>query len=295
MQKPKLLDQIRMLCMASGYSPRTGEIYAQWAKTYILFHNKRHPSEMGKPEAVAWLADLAGRVARPTLAQARAALRFLYRRVLGDPACWLDEIPAPRVVPPPIEALDSEQMRQLLTYCTGAPGLALRLMAGAGLRLAECEALQLADVDLKKMRLRVNGKGGAVRLVPLPASLAGTLAQHLEERRAQDLAEHAKGWSRCRWLFVGWAVTDDENGKPTRQALPARVIQRQIEQAREAMGLRASCHTLRHSYATGLAGAGVDVRSIQRVLGHADIRSTARYLHQDALDIAGRVDLLAGD
>lgn len=294
MQKPKLLDQIRMLCAASGYSPRTGEIYAQWAKSYILWHGKRHPSEMGKPEAVAWLADLAGRVARPTLAQARAALRFMYRRVLGDPASWLDEIPAPRIVPPPIEALDSQEMRQLLTYCTGAPGLALRLMAGCGLRLAECVELQAVDVDLVKMRLRVHGKGGVVRLVPLPASLADVMAQHIAERRAQDLAEQAKGWGRCRWLFTAWTVSD-ENGKTTRQALPARVIQRQIEQAREAVGLRASCHTLRHSYATGLAGAGVDVRSIQRVLGHADIRSTARYLHQDALDIAGRVDLLAGD
>jgi integrase len=294
MQKPKLLDQIKMLCAASGYSPRTGEIYAQWAKSYILWHGKRHPTEMGKPEAVAWLADLAGRVARPTLAQARAALRFMYRRVLGDPASWLDEIPAPRIVPPPIEALDGEQMRQLLTYCTGAPGLALRLIAGCGLRLAECEALQVADVDLVKMRLRVHGKGGALRLVPLPASLTGTLAQHLADRKAQDLAEQAKGWGRCRWLFAAWTVSD-ENGKPTRQALPARVIQRQVEQAREAMGLRASCHTLRHSYATGLIGAGVDVRSIQRVLGHADIRSTARYLHQDALAVVGQVDLLAGD
>lgn len=295
MEKPKLLDQIKMLCAASGYSPRTGEIYAHWAKAYILWHGKRHPAEMGKPEAVAWLADLAGRVARPTLAQARAALSFTYRRVLGDPASWLDEIPAPRVVPPPIEALDGEQMRQLLTYCTGAPGLALRLMAGCGLRLAECGALQLQDVDVKALRLRVRGKGGVVRLVPLPASLADVMAQHLQERRAQDVAEQAKGWSRCRWLFAGWAVTSDENGKPTRKALPARVIQRQIEQARDAMGLRASCHTLRHSYATGLAGAGVDVRSIQRVLGHADIRSTARYLHQDALNMAGRVDLLAGN
>lgn len=295
MEKPKLLDQIRMLCAASGYSARTGEIYAQWAKTYILWHGKRHPADLGKPEAVAWLADLAGRVEKPTLAQAQSALRFLYRRVLGLPATWLDEIKSPRITPPPIEALDSHELRALLIHCTGAPGLALRLMAGCGLRLAECTALQLQDIDMKHKRVRVRGKGDKVRLVPLPESLAAPMAEHLAARRAQDLAELARGWGRCRWLLAGLTISDNEQGMPTRQALPMRVVQRQIEQAREAAGLRASCHTLRHSYATGLAGAGVDVRSIQQVLGHADIRSTARYLHQDALAIVGRVDVLAGD
>lgn len=293
-RSPKLLDQLRTLCAAAGYSSRTAATYADWAKRFILANGKQHPRELGRAEVVGFLAGL--KVGPAARAQARAALAFLYRRVLGLPATWLDEIPAARVPPPPVRLLSAGQVRAVLAHCGSGPaGLALHLMGACGLRLSECCALRLVDVDVAAARLRVLGKGQAWRVVPVPDSVLPLLAQQQAARTAQEARDVAAGMSACGWLFAGLGVRSAAPGGPLcRQALPARVVQRAIEAAARAAGVPgAHCHALRHSYATALVRAGVDLCSVQTVLGHADIRSTVRYVHTLAAEQVARVDVLA--
>jgi integrase len=287
------LDQLRALCAAGGYSARTAATYAEWARRFILANGKRHPAELGRAEVVAFLAGL--QVAPATRAQARAALAFLYRRVLALPAAWLDEIPAARVAPAPVRVLMPAQVRAVLAHCGSGPaGVALHLMGACGLRLSECCALRLADVDLPAARVWVLGKGQARRVVPVPASVLGLLADHVATRKAQEARDVAAGGLACGWLFAGLSVRSDGLGGPfLRQVLPARVVQRQIEAAAQAVGVRVHCHALRHSYASALVRGGVDLPSVQAVLGHEDIRSTMRYVHTQAAEQVARVDVLA--
>jgi site-specific recombinase XerD len=288
----KLLDQVRALCAAGGYSTRTANTYADWARRFILANGKQHPATLGRAEVVAFLAGL--QVGPATRAQARAALVFLYRRVLALPAAWLDEIPAPRVPQAPVQVLSSVQVLAVLARCGGPAGVALHLMGACGLRLSECCALRLVDVDLSAARLLVHGKGQARRVVPVPASVLGLLAKHVATRQAEEAADVAAGFQASGWLLAGRCVRSDGLGGPVRrQALPVRVVQREIEAAAQAVGVRAHCHVLRHSYASALVRGGVDLRSVQTVLGHADIRSTVRYVHTLAAERVARVDVLA--
>ena len=291
---PRLLDQIRQHCAASGYSPRTAQAYTHWVACFVRASGLQHPRELGKAQAVAWLATLAQPGgSRASQAQARAALVFLYRRVLGLPALWLNEIPAPRVQTPEVLPLDAGQAQALLARCGGAEGLAGALMAGCGLRLAECCALELAAVDLRARRLHVRGKGGGVRVVPVPVSLVAPLRAYMAERQAENAADEARGWQPCAALFSGPTMRRNAGGKLARQGMARRGLQQAISQAAQAVGVEAHCHTLRHTFATRLVVAGVDLPSVQRVMGHADIRSTVRYVHVQAAERVARVDPLA--
>lgn len=295
---PRLIDQVRTACAARGYSPRTFAIYWACTRRFILDNGTRHPAEMGPAEVTAWLAKLYGmdHVSHATLAQARAALVFLYRHVLRTPGAaeWCAELPSPRVKPVPVQPLTGRQLRQLLGHCDGQTGMALHLIAGTGLRLSECISLAPADVDLQALRLRVRGKGERTRVVPVPPSLRDALACHLAARAQEDAADQARGFGPCTSLFSGSALRPDADGVVTRRAMSARALQRAIEWAAEMAGIpHAHVHNLRHGYATALVAAGVDLRSVQIVLGHADIKTTARYLHPQAVAEAARVDLLA--
>lgn len=299
-QAPRLFDQIRMHCAARSYSERTEVLYVEWARRFILANDRRHPRELGHAEVMRFLADLFSirHVSTATQAQARAALVFLYTHVLpaaGDEVpSWVGDLPSPRVHPMAVTPLTSSELRRLLAECHGQTGLALHLMAGCGLRLAETVGLRPESVDLVARRLAVIGKGRRPRVVPLPASLVPALAVHLVERAREDAADQARGFGACTGLFSGSALKPHADGVMTRQRLTPRQIQRVIESAADRTGLhRAHCHNLRHGYATGLLGAGVDLRSVQVVLGHADIRTTVRYTHTAAVTEAGRVDLLA--
>lgn len=293
---PRLVEQLHQACAARHYSDRTASIYWTWCAAFIRFHCMRHPRDMGMPEVSEYLASLYSvkHVAPATQAQARAALLFLYRDVLGDPRqCW-NELPAPRVTPAPVQPLTASQLRRLLGHCNGQAGLVLHVLAGCGLRLAEAVGLSPASIDLDAGRIRAMGKGGVTRVVPIPASLIDALRDHIDCRAREDRADMLRGFGPCTGLFSGSAMKPDSDGVVTRQRLTARQVQRTIEAAAEACHLpQAHCHALRHGYATGLLAAGVDLRSVQVVLGHSDIRTTVRYTHTAAIDEAGRVDLLA--
>ena len=293
---PRLVEQLHQACAARHYSDRTAAIYWFWSARFIRANDTRHPVDMGPDDVCRFLADLysLAHVSAATQAQARAALLFLYRVVLADPRqCW-NEIPAPRVTPAPVQPLTASQLRRLLSHCNGQAGLVLHLMAGCGLRLAEAVNLRPDSLDLDARRLRCHGKGGRVRVVPIPPSLLDALADHLACRAAEDRADMGRGFGPCGGLFSGSAMRPDSDGVVSRQPLKARAVQRAIEAAAEACNLpQAHCHALRHGYATGLISAGVDLRSVQVVLGHSDIRTTVRYTHTAAAAEAGRVDLLA--
>lgn len=295
---PRLLEQVRMACAARHYSERTAVIYCYWTRRFVLANDTRHPRDMGRAEVLRFLADLYAldHVSSATQSQARAALVFLYTAVLDLPGAgiWCAALPSPRVKPVPVQPLTASQLRRLLSHCDGQTGLALHLMAGCGLRLAETVGLAVADVDLSGRRLMVRGKGDRARVVPLPPSLVDHLADHIAARGREDEADTARGYGACPALFSGSAMRPDGDGVVTRRALSARQVQRAMEAAAEYAGLpQAHCHNLRHGYATGLVAAGVDLRSVQVVLGHSDIKTTARYLHPQAVAEAGRVDLLA--
>lgn len=295
---PRLIEQVRTACAARGYSPRTFAIYWAATRRYVLDNGTRHPADMGRDEVTAWLGKLYGmdHVSHATLSQCRAALVFLYRHVLRTPGAaeWCADLPSPRVKPAPVQPLTKTQLHQLLGRCDGQTGMALHLIAGTGLRLAECIGLTAADVDLAARRLRVAGKGGRVRIVPLPLSIRDHLAAHMAARVREDEADRARGFAPCPGLFSGSALRPDADGVIGRRPMTGRQLQRAMEWAAEMAGLpQAHIHNLRHGYATGLLAAGVDLRSVQVVLGHSDIKTTARYLHPQAVEEAARVDLLA--
>lgn len=293
---PRLVEQLHQACAARHYSDRTASIYWFWAARYIRANDTRHPADMGPDDVCRFLADLysLAHVSAATQAQARAALLFLYRVVLADPRqCW-NEIPAPRVTPAPVQPLTATQLRRLLGHCNGQAGLVLHVLAGCGLRLSEAVNLLPSSIDLEAARIRCTGKGRVTRVVPIPPSLLNALADHIECREREDRADMLRGFGPCHGLFSGSAMKPDSDGVVCRQRLTARQVQRTIEAAAEACHLpQAHCHALRHGYATGLISAGVDLRSVQVVLGHSDIRTTVRYTHTAAAAEAGRVDLLA--
>ena len=161
-QPPRLLDRVRERIRYKHYSLRTEESYVQWVRRFVLFHGKRHPSEMGAPEVEAFLTSLAveGNVAASTQNQARSALLFLYKEVLGSELPWLDNVEQakkPRRLP---VVLNEDEVRSLLAALDGVAWLAAALLYGAGLRLMECLRLRVQDIDFKRREILVrDGKG----------------------------------------------------------------------------------------------------------------------------------------
>ena len=284
------------------YSPRTVEVYVGWVRRYIEFHGRRHPREMGEPEIAAYLSGLAThrRVAAGTQNQALAAILFMYRHVLEMPmsvGSGVVRAKRPRRLP---VVLTQDEVWRVLREMAGAERLAAVLLYGSGLRLMECLTLRVKDVDFASREITVRGgKGQKDRQTILPASVADDLTAHL--RRVQRLfardrerggrvalpdglerkypsASREWGW---QWVFPASRVYTGADGKRHRHHLHETVVQRAVKDAVRASGItkRASCHTFRHSFATHLLQAGYDIRTIQALLGHTDIRTTMIYTH----------------
>jgi integron integrase len=304
-QKPKLLDQVRDTIRTRHYSYRTEEAYVGWIRRFILFHHKRHPAEMGKPEIEQFLTELAVKrnVAASTQNQALAALLFLYKDVLGCDPGWLDEIvraKRPQRLP---TVLTRSEVAALLVQLRGVPWLMAMLLYGSGLRLRECLRLRVKDIEFDRNEIVVReGKGNKDRVTMLPSAVQDPLRAHLARvRRLHDRdlqaglgrvqlpdalsrkypnADREFGW---QWVFPASRIcTDPRFGAPQRYHLHKSVPQRAIHQAARRAGLSKPVgpHTLRHSFATQLLQSGYDIRTVQELLGHRDVKTTEIYYVQ---------------
>lgn len=300
----RLLDQVHDAIRARHYSRRTERAYAGWIRRFVLFHGKRHPEEMGEPEVTAFLSHLAThrRVSASTQNQALSALLFLYRVVLRRDLAWLDELvraKRPARVP---TVLSRSEVAALLAELDGTVRLVASLLYGAGLRLLEAMRLRVKDVDFARNEITVrDGKGRKDRVTLLPAAAREPLRRHLELVRRQYERDAARdrncvalpdalarkypgaagewGW---QWVFPATShYRDRETGQLRRHHLHESVIQRAVKEAarRARLTKPATCHTLRHSFATHLLEAGYDIRTIQELLGHADVSTTMIYTH----------------
>jgi integron integrase len=303
-QPPKLLDRVRDKIRLKHYSIRTEQSYVQWVRRFILHHDKRHPAEMGAVEVEAFLTHLAvaGNVAASTQNQARSAILFLYKEVLGTALPWLDNVEQakkPKRLP---VVLTPDEVRGLLAQLAGVHWLVAVLLYGAGLRLMEALRLRVQDVDFKRREILVReGKGFKDRVTMLPELAAKPLQLHLEAVKAlhqKDLAEGygavflpyalerkypnaGKSWG---WQYVfpaGNRSVDPRSGQTRRHHIDEQTIQRAVKQAVRNAGIvrPATPHTLRHSFATHLLQNGQDIRTVQELLGHEDVQTTMIYTH----------------
>ncbi len=301
---PRLLDRLRLEARRRRLSPRTESVYANWVRRFVRFHGLRYPRELGVADITAFLTHLAvtDRVAPSTQNQAFAALLFLYRQVLGVD---LGELPPairarrPKRLP---VVLSREETRRLFAQLRGEPRLVAQLLYGSGLRLLEALRLRVKDIDFDRREVTVrSGKGDKDRRTMLAAGLVDPLREQIERARAlwdsdrkSDLPGVALPHALARkypnagrewpwyWLFPAPTLwPDPERDRGGRHHLHESRIQRAVRRAvREAeIAKPASCHTLRHSFATHLLEAGYDIRTVQELLGHREVSTTMIYTH----------------
>jgi integron integrase len=302
--KPKLLDQVRLKLRRKHYSIRTEEAYVAWIRRFILYHGKRHPQEMGAPEVEGFLTHLAvgRRVAASTQNQAFSALLFLYRDVLKQELEPIREVArAKRPARVPV-VLTQAEARSLLAHLDGRHGLMASLLYGTGMRLMECVRLRVKDVDFGYRQITVrDGKGGKDRRTMVPDALVEPLRHQLAKTRVVHEEDLAAGFGEVylpnalavkypgagrewgwQYLFPSLKLSiDPRSGTERRHHLDEKGLQRAVKRAVREAGLakRATCHTLRHSFATHLLENGYDIRTVQELLGHNDVATTMIYTH----------------
>ena len=301
---PSLLDQLSVAIRTRHYSRRTEEAYAAWVRRFVIFHHRRHPRDLGAEEVRSFLSSLATRdqVSAATQNQARAALVFLYRDVLRLPLDSLDGVVTakrPRRLP---SVLDRQEVRRVLDEMSGVPQLVASLLYGGGLRLLEALQLRVKDVDRSSREITVRGgKGAKDRVTVLPDILLEPLARQLADARRIHDDDLARGCGRTvlppafirknpnaarewKWQFIFPAARtyrDRTDGNAYRHHVHETVIQRAVHEAAVRSGIpkRVTCHTFRHSFATHLLESGYDIRTVQELLGHSDVRTTMIYTH----------------
>jgi integron integrase len=302
--KPRLLDRVREVLRRRHYSIRTEQAYVAWIRRFILYHGKRHPQTMGAREVEAFLSHLAvaRKVAASTQNQAFNALLFLYRDVLKQELGLLDDVErAKRPVRLPV-VLTQAETRALLARLDGRYGLMASLLYGSGMRLMECVRLRVKDVDFAYRQVTVReGKGQKDRVTLLPNAVVEPLRRHIEGVRVlheQDLTDGfgevylpyalatkypnaAREWGWQYAFPASQRSIDPRSGKERRHHVDEQGLQRAVKRAVRAAGLakRATCHTLRHSFATHLLENGYDIRTVQELLGHKDVKTTMIYTH----------------
>jgi integron integrase len=302
--KTKLLDQVRTAIRLRHLSIRTEEAYLSWIRRFILFHQKRHPQDMGAEEVRTFLSHLAvhDHVAASTQNVALNALLFLYRHVLHQEWPTITGIAhakRPRRLP---AVFTQEEVTTVLAHLKGTSHLMASLLYGSGLRLMECLRLRVKDLDFAYHQITVrDGKGAQDRVTMLPQTLIESLQRHLikvQLLHTEDLAEGAgevslpyalarkyptagRDWV---WQYVFPAVKrsrDPRSGVERRHHVAETVLQKAVKEAIRRAGIQkqGSCHTLRHSFATHLLEGGYDIRTVQELLGHKDVKTTMVYTH----------------
>lgn len=302
--KPRLLDQVRDACRVRHYSLRTESAYTDWIRRFILFHDKRHPNEMGAAEINCFLTHLAVQrnVAASTQNQAFAALLFLYKEVLKvDPGRLEGIVRAKRPQRIPV-VLTKSEVRQVLAQLQDTCLLMAELLYGSGMRLIECLRLRVKDLDFEQNEIAVrHGKGGKDRRTMLPEILNAKLLQHLERVRRLHQKDLTNGFGQVqmpfaldrklpgaagewKWQFVFPSAVlsvDPRSGIKRRHHAHEGSVGREITAAVKRSGInkRATSHSFRHSFATHLLEAGYDIRTVQELLGHEDVSTTMIYTH----------------
>jgi integron integrase len=301
---PKLLEQARDAIRIRHYSIRTEQAYLRWMKHFILFHNKRHPAEMGEQEVTAFLSHLAvnRHVSSSTQNQALAAILFLYKEVLKHPLDWMDNIQRAKKPTRLPLVFTREEVRAILVHLEGSKWIVGALLYGAGLRLLECLRLRVKDIDFGYKQIMVrDGKGAKDRITMLPAAVEVPLERHLTKVKALhelDLREgygevflpnalarkYSNAAAEWAWQYVFPAAkrsVDPRSNAVRRHHIPESVIQKSVKAAIRNAGIAkpGSCHTFRHSFATHLLEGGYDIRTVQELLGHKDVTTTMIYTH----------------
>lgn len=302
--KPKLLDRVRLAIRAKHYSIRTEEAYVNWIKRFILFHNKRHPGEMGEDEIGQYITFLAKerKLSSSTQNQALCAIIFLYKYVLKkklENTISIYWSKRPKKLP---VVFTKEEAIEVLNNLNGKHWLVTMLLYGSGLRLSESLSLRIKDIDFGYSQITIrNSKGEKDRITILPRKIVEPLKNHIskvKEIHKKDLkngygsvylpyalerkypnAKYKWGW---QYVFPATKIsTDPRSGARRRHHLYRTVIQKAVKQAIRDSGItkHASCHTFRHSFATHLLESGYDIRTIQELLGHKNVETTMIYTH----------------
>ena len=303
-QQPKLLEQVRDAIRTRHYSLRTEEAYVQWIRRFILFHDKRHPQDLGAAEVQQFLTDLAvtHHVAAATQNQALSALLFLYKAVLQQDIGWIENVvraKKPKKLP---VVLTRDEIKVVFQHLSGPTWLMASLLYGAGLGLMECLRLRVKDVDFASHHITVrNGKGGHDRITMLPGIVQESLQRHVQNVQHLHARDLAEGFGRVYvpyalerkypnasrdwvWQYMFPAAqrsTDPRSGLERRHHVAPLVLQRAVKAAIRRAGIpkAASCHTFRHCFATHLLEQGADIRTVQELLGHKDVKTTMIYTH----------------
>jgi integron integrase len=300
----RILDSVRNRCRLKHYSIRTERAYSGWIRRFIIFHGKVHPREMGAAEVEQFLTHLAvgENVAAGTQNQALSALLFLYKEIIGVQLPWLESVTRakrPQRVPTVLSALE---VQWVLARLEGRDWLMASLLYGTGMRLMECVRLRVKDVDFSRNEITVrDGKGGKDRHTVLPGSLVEPLLRQLDRVREVHREDLGSGYAgvylphalarkylraplEIAWQYVFPAPrlsVDPRAGVMRRHHVDEKLLQRSVRRAVQGAGIskQATCHTLRHSFATHLIEAGYDIRTVQELLGHADVATTQIYTH----------------
>jgi integron integrase len=303
-RKPKLLDQVRECCRVRHMALKTEYAYVGWIRRFILFHHKRHPMEMGEKEVTEFLTHLAvaGHVAASTQNQALSALLFLYRNVLKREFGWLDSVvraKKPKRLP---VVFSPEEAMAVLRQLQGVRWLMGVLLYGAGLRLEECLRLRVKDLDFERRQVAVrDAKGQKDRVTLLPGVMVDALKEHLVRVRQQHERALREGYGGVELPYAlqrkypqadrewGWQYVfpaerpsrDPRSGAWRRHHYDSSFLQKAVRVAIRRAGItkHAGCHTFRHSFATHLVADGVDIRTVQELLGHKDVKTTQIYTH----------------
>lgn len=300
--KPRFLDQVRLACRRRLFSPRTEKAYVFWIRRYILFHDKRHPSELGKADLERFLNHLVNqrKVSASTQSQALNALVFMYREVLETDPGWMDGLRRlQRKTRLPV-VLSTHEVRRVFDKMSGMPKLMAELLYGSGLRVSECATLRVKDIDLDAGTILVrSGKGNKDRITVLPEFCKKSLSkqllfvanQHKNDTlrgagyapmpnalyRKYPSASQTLGW---QYVFPSSVIRPWHDDKRlVRWHTSTSTVQKAFKQAINAAGIHkaASVHSLRHSFASHLLAGGTDIRRIQQLLGHKNLKTTMIY------------------
>lgn len=299
----RLLELVRRVLRERRYSPRTEKAYIQWIRRYIIANDRRHPSDLSEVDVARFLSSLAleAHVAAATQNQALAAITFLYSNVLLRPLARIEGIaPSRRPRRLPV-VLTQREIRAVLHHLTDPYQLCAKLMYGSGLRVTECLRLRVKDVDLERREIVVrSGKGEKDRRTPLALACVGPLRDLIAHEQRRFALDRAAGvittglsealsrkypgmeldW-RWQYIFAARRTFVLSDGRRARHHLHETVMQRMFVAAVRGSEIakRATCHSLRHSFATHLLESGADIRTVQELLGHTDVRTTMIYTH----------------